>query len=129
MSNATPGLFDELLQIAECPLRPTMTHLRKVVFEVDPDACEVVRLGDRAATYGVGPKKMSEGNVYILPQRTWVNLGLYKGVGLPDPTGLLEGTGVTMRHAKIRSPDEARHAAVRLLIQAAVAECRTALGR
>ena len=46
-----------------------------------------------------------------------------------DPTALLEGTGVTMRHAKIRSPDEARQAVVRLLKQAAAAERRTALGR
>ena len=42
-----------------------------------------------------------------------------------DPTALLEGTGVTMRHAKIRSPDEARQAVVRLLKQAAAAERRS----
>lgn len=37
--------------------------LRSVILAVDPVAIQVVRLGDRAATYGVGPKKMSEAYV------------------------------------------------------------------
>ncbi len=129
MSNATPGSFDDLIRIAESPLRPIMKHLRAVVLQVDPDAYEVVRLGDRAATYGVGPKKMSEGYVYIMPHSRWVNLGFYKGVGLPDPKGLLEGTGAKLRHVKIRSGDEARETAVRRLIEAAVNERRASLAR
>ena len=129
MSNATPGSFDDLIRIVESPLRPIMKHLRAVVLEVDPDACEVMRLGDRAATYGVGPKKMSEGYVYIMPHSRWVNLGFYKGVGLPDPKGLLEGTGAKLRHVKIRSGDEARETAVRRLIEAAVNERRASLAR
>ena len=129
MSNATEGTFNELLQIARPPLRSIMEHLREIILDVDPDTCEVVRLGDRAATYGVGPKKMSEGYVYILPQTTWVNLGFYKGADLPDPRGLLEGTGAKMRHVKIRSRKEAMPRAVRILIRAAVDERRKALGR
>ena len=54
---------------------------------------EVVRLGDRAATYGVGPKKMSEHFCYIAPQKYYVNLGFMYGADLPDPNGLLEGSG------------------------------------
>ena len=106
MSNASPGSFDDLIRIAEPPLRSIMKHLRAVVLKVDPDACEVVHLGYRSATYGVGPKKMSEGYVYIMPHSRWVNLGLYNGVGLPDPKGLLEGTGARLRHVKIRSAAE-----------------------
>ena len=55
------GTFDDLLELTEESLRPVAKRLRDVVLGVHPDACEVVRLGDRAATYGLGPKKMSEG--------------------------------------------------------------------
>ena len=129
MSNASPGSFDDLIRIAEPPLRSIMKHLRAVVLKVDPDACEVVHLGYRSATYGVGPKKMSEGYVYIMPHSRWVNLGLYNGVGLPDPKGLLEGTGARLRHVKIRSAAEVRESAVRRLIESAVKERRASLAR
>ena len=101
-------------------MRPVATTLRKVVFEIDPNACEVVRLGDRAATYGVGPRKMIDGYAYILPYKSWVNLGFYQGVDIADPEGLLEGTGAKMRHVKIRSLDDAHRPAVRALIQGAL---------
>ena len=52
-------------------------------------------LGERAATYGFGPKKMSDAYAYILPYTNWFNLGFYRGADLPNPHGLLEGTGRT----------------------------------
>lgn len=90
---------------------------------------EVVRLGDRAATYGLGPKKMSEAYCYVLPYERWVNLGFFRGAELPDPDRLLEGTGAMMRHAKIRSLEAAGTPAVRALIEAALEERTVALGR
>ena len=128
MSKAQIGTFDDLLQITEESLRPVVTALREVIVEVDPDTCEVVRLGDRAATYGVGPRKMLDGYTYILPHKRWVNLGFYQGVDLADPEGLLEGTGAMMRHVKIRSMDEANRSAVRALVEGAL-EHRKASGR
>ena len=120
MSKAQLGTFDDLLEIAEDSLRPIVTALREVVADVDPNTCEVVRLGDRAATYGVGPRKMLDGYAYILPYKKWVNLGFYQGVDLADPEGLLEGTGAKMRHVKVRSLDEAKRAAVRALVKGAL---------
>ena len=103
--------------------------MRELIIAVDPDCVEVVRLGDRAATFGIGPKKMSEGYAYILPHEKWVNLGFYKGAGLPDPAGMLEGTGARMRHVKIRSVKDAKKPAVRALVEAAISERKQALGR
>ncbi len=122
------GTFDELLAEADEAVRPVALALRAMVLEVHPDAVEVVRLGDRAATYGVGPKKMSEGHTYVMPQSSWVNLGFYHGAALPDPDGRLEGTGATMRHVKVRSVEEARGPALGALVEAALAERRAALG-
>ncbi len=128
MSKARLGTFDALLQITEESLRPVVRVLREIVLEIAPNVCEVVRLGDRAATYGVGPRKMIHGYAYILPYNAWVNLGFYQGVELADPEGLLEGTGAKMRHVKIRSLDDARRLAVQALIKGALAKRRETLG-
>ena len=128
MTNTRFGTFDELMDIAEPEMRPIARRLRQIVVGVDPDTVEVVRLGDRAATYGVGPKKMSEGYAYIMPYKNWVNLGFYMGAILPDPGGLLEGTGKKLRHVKVRSVEDADQPEIRLLIEEALAERRLALG-
>jgi hypothetical protein len=129
MSNTKFGTFDELMDIAVPEMRPVAQRLREIVVDVDPDTVEVVRLGDRAATYGVGPKKMSEGYAYILPHKNWVNLGFYKGADLPDPGGLLEGTGKMLRHVKVRTIEDAERPEIRALLEQALAERRQALGR
>jgi hypothetical protein len=129
MPEARLGTFDELLEITREPMRLVAKRLRAVIRKIHPGHVEVVRLGDRAATYGLGPKKMSEGYTYILPHNEWVNLGFYKGTDLPDPEGLLEGTGARMRHVKIRTTKEAEQPAVRALVKAALAERKKALGR
>lgn len=121
------GTFDDLLDITNNEMRPVAAALRRVVLSVDPGAVEVVRLVDRAATYGVGPKKMSEGYTYILPYDNWVNLGFYRGVDLDDPAGLLEGTGAKMRHVKVRRPEQAQEPELRHLVEQALAERRAAL--
>ena len=129
MSKAGVGTFDDLLQLTEESLRPVVEAVRTLVVEVDPNACEVVRLGERAATYGVGPRKMIDGYAYILPYARWVNLGFYQGADLPDPQALLEGTGASMRHVKLRSPEGVNNPAVRTLLESALAERLKPVGR
>src|SRR5207253_7538495 len=53
-------------------------------------------------------------------QKERVNLGLANGAGLPDPEGLLEGTGQGIRHVKLTSPEAAGAPAVRQLVQGAL---------
>lgn len=127
MTNSSTSTFEELLSITEEDLRPIAINLRKVVQEIDPDVCEVVRLGDRAITFGVGPKKMSEGYTYILPHKSWVNLGFFRGVSLTDPTNILEGTGKNMRHVKIRSLEDSNRSDIKNLIRLALTERKNTL--
>lgn len=129
MSETKFGTFEDLLRIAEESQRATLTRLRETILSIHPEATEVVRLGDRAATYGLGPKKMSEGYVYLMPQSAWINLGFYQGAGLPDPDGLLEGTGKKLRHVKIRDAGEVDDQGIIALIRAALAERKQALGK
>ena len=120
MMGAKIGTFDNLLELAEEAVQPIARALRETVLEVDSSACEVVRLGDRAATYGVGPRRMIDGYVYILPYRNWVNLGFYLGTEIDDPEGLLEGPGAKLRHVKIRSVEEAKRLSVIALVERAL---------
>ena len=43
---------------------------------------------------------------YVNAFRAHVNVGFFHGAALPDPAGLLEGTGKYMRHVKLK-PDRA----------------------
>lgn len=120
------GTFDELVADFEPEVAAIAHRLRSHILEVDPDAVEVVRLGDRAATYGVGPRKMKEGYCYVMPQRGYVNLGFYQGAVLDDPDALLKGTGKSLRHVKVRSIAAADEPALRRLVATALDERRRA---
>ena len=122
------GTFDDLLALTPTPLRAVAEALRTAALAAHPQACETVRLGDKAATYGLGPRKMLDGYAYVMPHARWVNLGFYQGAVLPDPEGLLEGTGARLRHVKVRSAQEAALPALRALL-AAAAERRAAPAR
>lgn len=53
-----------------------------------------------------------------------VNVGFFRGAQLPDPAGLLEGTGKFMRHVKLRPGRAIDEAALRKLIETAHADMR-----
>jgi hypothetical protein len=125
LPKAAQGTFDELLAGVEPDLAAIARRLRAIIRTVDANAVETVRLGDNAATYGVGPKKMTDGYAYIMPMRGYINLGFYQGALLSDPKRLLEGTGKGLRHVKIRSLSEANRPPVRGLVAAALARRRS----
>lgn len=51
--------------------------------------------------------KLAKKFAYLQSNKNHVNLGFYEGLGkLNDPEGLLEGTGKTMRHIKLKNVSE-----------------------
>jgi hypothetical protein len=125
LPKAAQGKFAELLAGVEPDLAAIARRLRAMIRDVDANTVETVRLGDHAATFGVGPKKMTDGYAYIMPMRGYVNLGFYQGALLADPKQLLEGTGKGLRHVKIRTLAEADRPPVRALVAAALARRRS----
>ncbi len=61
---------------------------------------------------------------YVGAYAEHVNIGFFHGSALPDPAGLLEGTGKRMRHAKIRRGEPVDAAALDELIAAAYQDMR-----
>jgi len=129
-SKARLGSFKDLLKekAENNTIKTISQQLRDVILSDYPEAVEVVRLGDGAACYGVGPKKMSEAHVYIMPKANYVNLGFFHGTNIADPQKLLEGNGKKMRHIKVKTLEEANNPDLKTLISQALKERKLALG-
>lgn len=125
---STHGTFEEAIAESAPGLQAIARRLREQIEAIYPQAVEVPWPNQGITGYGVGPKKMSEHFCYIGMYRDTVNLGFFHGANLPDPQGLLEGTGKKLRHVKLRTVEEADRPALLDLIRAALDERRTALG-
>ena len=64
------------------------------------------------------------GFAYVNAFRAHVNVGFFRGAELPDPGGLLEGTGKFMRHVKLRPEADVDAAALARLIEIAYADMK-----
>ena len=124
----THGSFDDAIAGSDPHVTEIARRLRQLIIDIYPDVVEVLWPKQRIIGYGVGPKKMSEHFCYIGAHRDHVNLGFYYGAQLPDPEGLLEGTGKKLRHIKIRDIEAVEQPSVRRLIQVSLDERQKALG-
>jgi hypothetical protein len=122
------GTFEEVLKGATPTVQAIAHRLRAVIAALHHECSEVPRPGEPSIAYGVGPKKMSEAYAYLMPQKSYVNLGFYHGVALSDPSGLLEGSGKALRHVKIHTLDAANLPEVKNLILESIRERKAALG-
>ena len=122
VTNATRGTFGDILVGAKPELRQVSESLRAVVTSLHGGAVEVVWPRQKIASFGVGPKKMTEHYAYIAVLGAHVNLGFYHGASLTDATGLLEGTGKKLRHVKLRNVSAAKNPAIVALLREAIAD-------
>jgi hypothetical protein len=109
------------------PYSPAICELawkaRALVLEVFPDAIE--QLDPPAKLIGYGFDRGYKGLVCgIALHKAHVNLMFAQGAELPDPLGLLAGTGKRARHVKVQQPGDADRPGVRALLEAAVARKR-----
>src|SRR5919108_2598556 len=97
--------------------------LRQVIREELPDADERVDFGNKLIAFGFS-MRMRDLLFAIIAHKSHVNLQLADGADLPDPTGIVEGTGKRIRHVKVRSVEDARNPPIRDLVRAQVAKRR-----
>ena len=120
------GTFDEVIDVFDTEVEAIARALKALIASIHEDFVEVVWPRQKIASYGIGPRKMSEHYAYIAPQTNYVNLGFYHGVALKDPAGLLEGAGKGLRHIKIKSISDANSKEIVSLVKAAVSERKKA---
>jgi len=109
------------------PYAPRIRELalaaRKLVLEAAPDSMELIYDAYNAVAVGYSfTGRPSDAFVHIAVYAGWVNLGFNHGAGLPDPCGVLRGSGRRVRHIRIEEPGDLEEPAVRPLVRAAMAQ-------
>jgi len=77
--------------------RAIAERLRAIVHRVVPEATERVRAGWRVVGFDLRVGRRSAFFAWVFPEREHVHLGFPQGVFIADPTGRLEGAGITKR--------------------------------
>lgn len=93
-------------------------HWIEVIRRCGDDVRELVHDGRPTACVG------GAAFAYVEAHRAHVTVGFFRGVALPDPARLLEGTGRFMRHVKLTVTDPVDGTALADLIYAAHADIR-----
>jgi len=115
MDNVT---VEDFLAAYSSDIKKLALQVRSLILDLLPDLIEQVDTS--AKIIGYGYDRTYIGMICaIAPQKSYVNLMFSKGTELPDPDGLLEGTGKKARHVKIRDGEHVGNPAVRALIEAA----------
>ncbi len=87
--------------------------LRRLMKNTVPDTKETVNPWKMPTFESNGPM------CYFTVAKGHITLGFLRGTSLPDPAKLLEGTGKSLRHVKLRSMDDLGKPALKKLVQAA----------
>jgi hypothetical protein len=95
--------------------------VREVVLEEAPEAIESISKGYAVAIgFSFTGKPLKDGFCHIATYSSYVNLGFNHGALLPDPNGVLAGTGKSIRHITIRYQSELDRPFIRRYLQAAI---------
>ena len=113
MPDSPRRTVDDYIAAVPAPLTGVAEALRAAVREAAPDANESIKWGQPVYESG-GPFAA------LKAYPRWVTLTFWRGAALSDPTGILEGEGDRMKHARFASIDEVRAAPVADLVRAAV---------
>jgi hypothetical protein len=95
--------------------------VRDVVLEEAPAAVESISKGYAVAIgFSFTGKPLKDGFCHIAVYSSYVNLGFNRGALLPDPNGVLAGSGKLIRHITIRNQTDLHRPMIRHFLQAAI---------
>jgi hypothetical protein len=108
-----PATHDTFLRGKEPKLRAAAGQLRKLVKKAVPEMKEGINAWRQPTFESNGPFC-----VYMIG-KNHITFIFIRGTSLPDPEGLLEGTGKNLRHVKIKSEEDVKRRGLKELLQAA----------
>jgi hypothetical protein len=109
--------LDDFLAPSDPEIRKIVRKARGFLLECIPGAVETK--DNENLGFGIAPGY--KGLVFtLIPQRNYVNLGVFDGASLPDPEGLWQETGKRHRHVKIFAESDLENPALKKLIEAAI---------
>ena len=119
MTREKPESWDEVLASHRPEVVAAARAVQTVIVEELPGVVVHFDRGDGLLALGTS-SGMRDLLFALIPHAGWLNLQLADGVDLPDPEGIVEGTGKRFRHVKLRSAEAAGAPAVRALVRAQV---------
>jgi hypothetical protein len=93
---------------------------RRLLERALPGAEETLDQSARVIGFGYGPGYKGTVCALIL-SKTGVKIGLFRGSELPDPKGLLQGSGKVHRHVALQTLADLKQPGLKPLIKAALA--------
>jgi hypothetical protein len=114
-----PANWDELLATHAPDVQSAARALEALIREELPSVVVEFDPGNRLLAFGRS-MKMRDLLFALIPHAGWVNLQLADGAHLPNPDGLIEGTGKRIRHVKVRSASAAADPRVLALVRAQI---------
>ena len=111
--------WDENLANHTTTVQAAARALDAVIREALPDVVVEYDPGNGLLAFGRS-MRMRDLLFALIPHAGWVNLQLADGALLPNPDGLIEGTGKRIRHIKVRSGEQAASRPVRAAIRAQI---------
>ena len=118
--NSPPKDLLDLLRRYNSDVQELTLALREIVLdELAPCYENIIEVYMISLVYASSERVTKDGICYIGVLKDRVNLGFHHGTDLRDPYGLMEGTGKSMRHIKVRHMSEALNPALRAYLQEA----------
>ena len=115
-----PRSWDENLGSHTPDVQAAARMLEDVIRTELPDVAVQYDPGNGLLAFGRS-MKMRDLLFALIPHAGWVNLQLADGALLPNPDGLIEGTGKKIRHIKVHTAERARSNPVRDAVKAQIA--------
>jgi hypothetical protein len=114
-----PQTWEAVLAEHDPAVAEAARAVQRLIAESLPGA--VVQFDPGDGLLAIGTSAAMRGWLFaIIPHRAHVNLQLGDGVDLPNPDGLIEGTGKRIRHVRVRSAEVAASPAIREVVQAQI---------
>src|SRR5438270_7518234 len=118
------GFIDKFTPQVAALTRALMDKMKARV----PGATIMVYDNYNALAIGFGPTdRAGQAVLSLAVMPRWVTLCFLRGVGLPDPFGLLNGSGSQVRHVRLHTPEAFDDPRVQDLIGAALQRCEPAI--
>lgn len=115
--------WDENLASHSADLQAAARALEAVIRAALPEVVAHYDPGNGLLAFGRS-MRMRDLLFALIPHAGWVNLQLADGALLPNPDGLIEGTGKRIRHIKVRSAEAAEDPRVAAAVGAQVDRAR-----
>jgi len=111
------GFIDKYTPEIAAATRACLAKMRQRL----PGAAVLIYDNYNSLAIGFGPsEKPSEAIFSIVPYPRWILLFFLQGAGLPDPHGLLKGTGKVVRSIRLESAEDLDKPAIKELMAVAL---------